>query len=77
MKWMLRKINLKKIPLNLSAKKIFSIRNKILVCFLVPLGFMIIIGTSAYKKAERGMSEIPGIHIADSKNGNGIRGYEL
>ena len=57
MKWMLRKINLKKIPLNLSAKKIFSIRNKILVCFLVPLGFMIIIGTSAYKKAERGMSQ--------------------
>lgn len=57
MKWMLRKINLKKIPLNLSAKNIFSIRNKILVCFLVPLGFMIIIGTSAYKKAERGMSQ--------------------
>ena len=57
MKWMLRKINLKKNPLNLSAKKIFSIRNKILVCFLVPLGFMIIIGTSAYKKAERGMSQ--------------------
>lgn len=38
-------------------KSIFSIRNKILVCFLVPLGFMIIIGISAYIKAESGMSQ--------------------
>jgi len=37
--------------------KIFSIRNKILVCFIVPLGFMIIIGISAYIKAESGMSQ--------------------
>lgn len=38
-------------------KSIFSIRNKILVCFLVPLCFMIIIGISAYIKAESGMSQ--------------------
>ncbi len=38
-------------------KNLFSIRNKILVCFLVPLGFMIIIGISAYTKAESGMSQ--------------------
>lgn len=37
--------------------RIFSIRNKILICFLVPLGFMIIIGISAYRKAESGMSQ--------------------
>lgn len=37
--------------------RIFSIRNKILICFLVPLGFMIMIGISAYRKAESGMSQ--------------------
>lgn len=37
--------------------RIFCIRNKILICFLVPLGFMIIIGISAYRKAESGMSQ--------------------
>jgi len=42
---------------NWGYKSIFSIRNKILVCFLVPLGFMIIIGISAYIKAESGMSQ--------------------
>ncbi len=35
---------------------LFSIRNKIMVCFLVPIVFMIIIGTSAYEKASEGMS---------------------
>ncbi len=37
--------------------RIFCIRNKILICFLVPLGFMIVIGISAYRKAESGMSQ--------------------
>ncbi len=35
---------------------IFSIRNKIVVCFLVPIVFMIVIGFSAYQKAAEGMS---------------------
>lgn len=34
---------------------ILGIRNKIVVCFLVPIIFMVIIGVSAYKKAEEGM----------------------
>ena len=37
--------------------RIFNIRNKIVVCFLVPIVFMIFIGTSAYQKASRGMSD--------------------
>lgn len=36
---------------------IFSIRNKIIVCFLVPIIFMIVVGISAYQKAAEGMSE--------------------
>ena len=36
---------------------LFSIRNKIIVCFLVPVIFMIIIGVCAYQKAVSGMSE--------------------
>lgn len=36
---------------------LFSIRNKIAVCFLVPIVFMIIIGVSSYQKAAEGMSE--------------------
>lgn len=36
---------------------IFSIRNKIVLCFLVPILFMIIIGISSYQKAAEGMSE--------------------
>lgn len=35
---------------------LFSIRNKIVVCFLVPIAFMIVIGISAYQKAAEGMS---------------------
>ncbi len=38
------------------SKMLFSIRNKIVVCFLVPVVFMILIGTSAYEKASEGMS---------------------
>lgn len=37
--------------------KLFSIRNKITICFLVPIVFMIIIGVSSYNKAAEGMSE--------------------
>lgn len=36
---------------------LFSIRNKIFICFLVPIGFMIAVGVSAYQKASEGMSE--------------------
>nr|WP_318683708.1 methyl-accepting chemotaxis protein [uncultured Acetatifactor sp.] len=35
---------------------LFSIKNKIAVCFLVPILFMIVIGISAYQKAAQGMS---------------------
>lgn len=34
---------------------LFSIRNKITVCFIVPILFMVIIGMTAYRKAESGM----------------------
>lgn len=36
---------------------LFSIRNKIAVCFLVPILFMIVIGITAYQRAAAGMSE--------------------
>ncbi len=36
---------------------LFSIRNKIVLCFLVPIIFMIIIGISSYRKASEGLSE--------------------
>ena len=36
---------------------LFSIRNKIIACFVIPVIFMIIIGLSAYSKAEDGMSD--------------------
>ncbi len=36
---------------------LFSIRNKIVACFLIPVAFMIIIGLSAYQKAAVGMSD--------------------
>ena len=34
-----------------------GIRNKIVICFLVPIAFMIIIGVSAYQKAAEGLRE--------------------
>lgn len=34
----------------------FSIRNKIVLCFMIPIVFMIIIGVAAYEKAADGMS---------------------
>lgn len=36
---------------------LFSIRNKIVLCFLVPIIFMIIIGISSYWKTSEGLSE--------------------
>lgn len=36
---------------------LFSIRNKIVVCFLVPILFMILIGVSAYQKSASGMRQ--------------------
>ncbi len=36
---------------------LFSIRNKIVLCFVIPIAFMIIIGLMAYQKAAEGMSE--------------------
>lgn len=35
----------------------FSIRNKIFICFIVPIIFMIMVGVSAYNKASDGMTE--------------------
>lgn len=35
----------------------FSIRNKIVICFLVPILFMVILGTVSYQKAGNGMSD--------------------
>ena len=39
------------------SSKLLSIRNKIVVCFLVPILFMVIIGVSAYQKSAEGLSE--------------------
>lgn len=36
---------------------LFSIRNKIAFAFLIPIGFMIVIGLTAYEKAVEGMSD--------------------
>ena len=39
------------------AFKLFSIRNKIFICFLVPIIFMIVVGVAAYQKSSEGMQE--------------------
>ena len=39
------------------SSKLLSIRNKIVVCFLLPIVFMVIIGVSAYQKSAEGLSE--------------------
>ena len=36
---------------------LLGIRNKIVICFLVPIAFMVVIGVSAYQKAAEGLSE--------------------
>ena len=61
----LKNIKLPKLPDNLFSQEekvkskfmLFSIRNKIVVCFLVPIVFMIIIGVAAYQKAAGGMTD--------------------
>ena len=59
----MKKINMKektekeKRKENTSGFMLFGIRNKIVICFLVPIIFMVIVGVSAYRKAEEGLSE--------------------
>ena len=61
----LKNIKLLKLPEDMFSKEekvkskfmLFSIRNKIVVCFLVPIIFMIIIGVAAYQKAANGMTD--------------------
>ncbi|MBD5528968.1 MAG: methyl-accepting chemotaxis protein [Lachnospiraceae bacterium] len=36
---------------------IMGIRNKVILCFLVPIAFMIVIGTLSYQKAAKGMND--------------------
>lgn len=53
-----KKPKVSKVPK--AAKKrvmLFGIRNKIMVCFVVPILFMIVIGTVAYQRAAEGMSQ--------------------
>ena len=45
------------LPTNLPRAQFFSIRNKIFICFLVPIICMIIVGIAAYQKAASGMKE--------------------
>lgn len=40
-----------------SGVMLFSIQNKIILCFLIPILFMIIIGVSSYRKSAEGLSE--------------------
>lgn len=40
-----------------SGFRLLGIRNKIVICFLVPIAFMIVIGVSAYQKAAEGLRE--------------------
>ena len=61
----LKNVKLPKLPDDMFSQEekvkskfmLFSIRNKIVVCFLVPVIFMIIIGVAAYQKASDGMTE--------------------
>lgn len=59
------KINIKDTLKNINGNKgekkkgmlLFSIRNKIFICFLVPIVFMIVVGAAAYNKSAEGMQE--------------------
>ncbi len=44
-------------PKSSSGFRLLGIRNKIVICFLVPIAFMIVIGVSAYQKAAEGLQE--------------------
>lgn len=46
-----------KSPKEPQASSLFGLRNKIYVCFLVPIIFMIIVGSASYYYAAKGMSE--------------------
>lgn len=37
--------------------KLFSIRNKLIFCFFLPIAFMVVIGLAAYNSASKGISE--------------------
>jgi len=39
------------------SSKLFSLRNKITICFIVPIIFMVIIGLSSYQKAATGLND--------------------
>lgn len=41
----------------MKSNKLFSLRNKITVCFIVPIIFMVIIGLSSYQKAATGLND--------------------
>jgi len=41
----------------MKSSKLFSLRNKITLCFIVPIAFMIIIGLSSYQKAATGLND--------------------
>ena len=47
---------------------LFSIRNKIIICFLVPILFMIVIGSTAYQRA----ASVAALGIKKLKEGKGI-----
>jgi methyl-accepting chemotaxis protein len=47
--------NVTKKPLSTRTTTIFSIRKKIVICFLVPIVFMIILGLISYREAAEGM----------------------
>ena len=51
------KDSLKDFALSMKSSKPLGIRNKIIICFVVPIIFMIIVGVIAYAKAANGMSE--------------------
>lgn len=44
-------------PQNRKKRRLSSLQNKIVVCFTVPIVFMILVGVIAYRKASDGMSQ--------------------
>lgn len=52
-----RKPKIKNIKREKKHVLLFSIQNKLIFCFLVPIIFMIILGISSYQKAAEGMSD--------------------
>lgn len=61
-----KKTEAERVKINMGTKEgqkqtsgfmLLGIRNKIVLCFLVPVIFMVVIGVSAYRKADEGLSE--------------------